>query len=476
MKHILAFVAGAIPAMALAQIAVNQNAAPAPSERALKIAASNEYKTGLDAMLIRAGEGSVQVMFRLNEAALRGERGNARTEASYIAPAAERKLGQALLSKIMQANAVPDIRPLEYAPIVAGTVNAAQLRAISKSGLVFDMEEVTEMSPTLDKAVPRINAPAAWAKSATKGKGQGQIIAVIDTGVMTSHTFLTGRVFEGACFSSTPALCSTPGPGPGKGQPCPMANCDHGTHVAGIALGKATTAFPNNGVAPESKLIAINVASQNGTGGLTLFNLDIIDALAYVAQRSQQPISLKNNSLPKIAAVNMSLGSSNGFTSPCTNSAFEPAIKTLADLGIATVVSTGNNGFANATNNPSCAPSAIAVSSVYNTPGGGPAVANYASWVDLVAPGHSVNSSVTSSNTAFAVKGGTSMAAPQVAGAIALLRNTYGWSCDTPDKFEKDLKSTGTPYNVYSSGPTTTHYLINLQKIYTIKNTGPNPC
>jgi subtilisin family serine protease len=452
---------------------------PKPPELAsvFKIAPVNEYRTGLDAMLARAGARPIRVMFRLNDAALRGERGNASIEASYIAPAAERKSGQKLLSDIMRANAVADIQALSYAPIVIGTVNAAQLRAIGKSGLVFDMEEVTEMVPTLDKSVQRINAPAAWAKSATRGKGQGQIVAVIDTGVKTSHSFLTGRLFEEACFTSTPAWCSTRGPGAGNGQPCPVTGCDHGTHVAGIALGKATTPFPNNGVAPEAKLMAIMVGSQSSSGALTLYNYDIIDALAYIAQRSQQPISIKNKSLPKIAAVNMSLGSAAGFTSVCGNSAFEPAIKTLADLGIATVVSTGNNGFANATNNPACAPSAIAVASVYNTPGGGATNnANYASWVDLLAPGYNVNSSVTGSNTAFGIKGGTSMAAPHVAGAIALLRNTYGWSCDTPDQHEKDLKSTGTPYQVFSSGPTTTHYLINLQKIYTIPHTGPNPC
>jgi hypothetical protein len=485
MKKSLTFAATAAAVIIFAASFVNAQRAsqdsnpekPVQATPVLKMAPVNEYQTGLNAMLARAGAGSITVMFRLNDAALRGKSGNARNEASYIAPATERKLGQKLLSDVMRANAVADIRPLTYAPIVVGTVNVIQLRAINESGLLFDIEEVTEMSPTLDKAIPRIKASDAWAKSATRGKGQGQIIAVIDTGVKTGHSFLIGRLFEEACFTSTPGWCSTRGPGAGNGQPCPIANCDHGTHVAGIALGKQTSTALFNGVAPEAKLIAIQVGSQSSSGGLTLYNNDIIDALAYVAQRSQQPISIKNKSLPKIAAVNMSLGSVQGFTAVCANSAFEPAIKTLADLGIATVVSTGNNGFANATNNPSCAPSAIAVSSVYNTLGGGPAAsANYASWVDLLAPGHNVNSSVSSSNTAFAIKGGTSMAAPQVAGAIALLRNTYGWSCDTPNKHEKDLKSTGTPYQVFSSGPTTTHYLINLQKIYTIPHTGPNPC
>ena len=458
---------------------------PVPATLMLKTAPVNEYQTGLNAMLARAGEGSVRVMFRLNNSAVGRGGPAAGNEAPLLTPLGQMQAGQARLVAAIKASGANDIEALKFAPVVVATANTAQLRAAAATGMVFDFEAVEYFEPNLATSVPRISAPTAWAKSATKGKGKGQIIAVIDTGVLTSHKFLagTGRLFGEACFSKTPSWCATGNspPGTGSGQPCPSIypDCGHGTHVAGIALGRQTTGVAFNGVAPEAQLLAIQAASLNGTS-IHFDSSSITDSLAFVAWRSQQPISIKNKSLPKIAAVNMSLGG--GFyTSPCPNSVYESYIKQLADLGIATVVSTDNGYNPTGTASPACAPSAIAVASVDNITGGGISMfSNSAAWVDLVAPGNPINSSTFISTSSFGQKSGTSMAAPHVAGAIALLRNTYGWGCETPNQLEKDLKSSGTPKTRYwtvNGVPfSSTHYVINLQKIYTIPHTGPNPC
>jgi subtilisin family serine protease len=487
MKQILTLLLGIIVTIAFVQSAISQNSMPqrTRAEITLETTRPNELKTGLDAMIARAGDKSVRVMLRLNQLAVNRTSSSPRAEASILTPLDPMRDGQTRLAAAMKASGATDIEMLKFAPIVVVTATADQLRAAAATGMVYDFEEVEYFYLHLDKSVPRIKASTAWGKNATRGKGQGQIVAVIDTGVKTSHTFLAGRLFGEACFSNTAAWCSYGSTATGSGQPCPAtfsADCGHGTHVAGIALGKQTAAILSNGVAPEAKLLAIQIANAGAGGKLSIPNTNIIDALSYVAWRSQQPISLKNKSLPKIAAINMSLGSVNLYTSVCTNSVFESHIKQLADLGISTVVSTGNDSFPIGTNSPACAPSAIAVASVDNITGGGISLfSNTAPWVDLLAPGNPITSSTFNSTTSTGSASGTSQAAPHVAGAIALLRNTYGWSCDTPNKLEKDLKNTGTPRSrtwQIGGGPwqTSTHYLIDLQKIYTIKHTGPNPC
>jgi hypothetical protein len=127
-----------------------------------------------------------------------------------------------------------------------------------------------------------------------------------------------------------------------------------------------------------------------------------------------------------IAAANMSLGGGMN-ASACDGDARKTPIDNLLAAGIATVISSGNNNFQNAVGAPGCISTAITVGAtdnadnLYNTsPTSG---TNRGPLLDLFAPGVGIQSSEP--DDAFGTKTGTSMAAPHVTGAFAVLRDAY---------------------------------------------------
>ena len=276
-------------------------------------------------------------------------------------------------------------------------------------------------SPTLAQSVPLVQAPTMWANGFT---GSGQVVAVLDTGVDSAHPFLAGKVVEEACYTSNRVAGSGNCPngtstqtGAGSGVNCTYAasGCRHGTHVAGIAAGRGSTF---SGVAKDANIMAVQVFSRftgtscNGAGEdpCTLsYTSDQLAGLERVfALRSTRTFS----------SVNMSIGGGQFFGN-CDTDPRKAAIDNLRSAGIATVIASGNNGFTNSMNAPGCISSAVSVGSTTKSDTLS-SFSNSASFLSLLAPGESINSSVPGGG--FAVFNGTSMATPHVAGAWALLK------------------------------------------------------
>jgi subtilisin family serine protease len=269
--------------------------------------------------------------------------------------------------------------------------------------------------------------------------GAGQTIVVIDDGIDAQRPHLADRgparkVIDGAFFAyKSRSPCSRPPCiGVDFGKPPTPSTPDeysHGTDVAILSAGWAPDGQHPElvpGVAPEASLVAVRVEDEFGGKYVE----DVADALEQVQTEWARGLA--------IAAVCISLGSDETHDDPCDSGANAELLFDLIDsldfLGIPVVVAAGNQN-ASGLSFPACMSSVVAVaaSSAYSPQDG---LLNWSDEVDLVAPGLGVYiPNLPKPEGAIAVKkhgfSGTSAAAPQVAGAIALLRSAT--SCTTAE-------------------------------------------
>ncbi|TMR92897.1 S8 family peptidase [Nonomuraea basaltis] len=295
--------------------------------------------------------------------------------------------------------------------------------------------------PVLDTSTRTIRSDRANIAGWT---GKDTTVAVLDTGIDRDHPFFAGRLVDEACFSSsyaghgTVSICpnnqpSQTGPGAADAEiPLCVVNgrnlCDHGSHVAGIAAGSKAAGAPADGVAPAAGIMAIQVFSRSDSPSTCRIGGE--SAPCYVSYISDQKLALEYVARVarsrNVAAVNMSLGGGGPYTAACDNdpsaAAVKPEFDTLVDLGVAPVVAAGNNGFTNGVASPACISTAVAVGATWDND----AVASFTNrgrLLDLFAPGVNVKSAVP--DDSYGLMSGTSMAAPHVAGAFALMRHAY---------------------------------------------------
>lgn len=343
-----------------------------------------------------------------------------------------------------------------FIPYMALTVDETALTALATNPMVTSIELDAIGMPMLDNTTTVIGAKGTGGAWNMGYRGQGYTVAVLDTGVSKTHNALMGRVVSEACYGSTYNFSGNtvrpwcPGgfessTAPNSGLNCALsyAGCDHGTHVAGIISSIDPT---HTGVAPQATIIAIQMFSRfdgptctsiYGQSKCTLYyNSDLLDALNRVyALRTQY----------NIAAVNMSLGGqlySSQASCDSANSSIKAAFDKLRSARIAPVVAAGNNGSVSSLSAPGCISSAVSVGATTDAD----AVASFSNatlFLDLLAPGVSVMSSVPGApaNAKFTSMSGTSMAAPHVAGAWALMRQAVPEA--SVNDIEQSFKSTG---------------------------------
>ena len=341
-----------------------------------------------------------------------------------------------------------DLVKFKYTPAMAITVRASQFREVLASASFTAVYEDYIVRPNLRTSLPLIGGVSLETTGAT---GKGQVVAILDSGVASNHPFLKDKVIGEACFGTKQKgpveivpFCpggKTKSFGPGSGQSCNVERCGHGTHVAGIVAGKGVSF---SGVSPDAKLLSVQVFSKSlndpACDGPCLSGKlsDVIRGIEWVFEQ--------RNAF-KIAAVNMSLGFGS-FTEFCDSVSppIASAINLLRKANIAPVISSGNNSFATGISLPACLEGAVSVgASTYNDTVA--EFSNSAKFLSLLAPGMSlpaaqkggIYSSVPGGQ--FVHMRGTSMAAPHVAGAFAVLRSVNPTA--TVDQILIALQKTG---------------------------------
>jgi len=381
------------------------------------------------------------------------------SEEKQVNQRANIKAAQNSLMNSLPPDGIISSHNYKHTPLIAMTVNPASLEQLLSSPLVKSVHEDKINKISLDQTIPIVGADLVF----TAGfNGSGQTVAILDTGVDKTHDFFSdgaggNRIVSEACFTtnitgqgSSSIKCPNglvSDTSSGSAVPCSHDDCDHGTHVAGIAAGNnlsVSGSEPTRGVANGTNIIAIQVFTVFDGGRICpgqgdcvgAFDSDIIDGL-------EQVYALRNDFV--ISSVNLSLGG-DAFLTACDDEPHKDAIDMLRTAEIATIISSGNDAFANAIQSPACISTAISVGSTDENDEV-PIYSNEAEILDLLAPGgdFGTDTGVTSSvpGNTFEAFTGTSMATPHVTGAYALLREAHPSA--TVDEILTALKNTGVP-------------------------------
>ncbi len=248
-----------------------------------------------------------------------------------------------------------------------------------------------------------------WALTALKAetvhksaKGSGVTVAVVDTGVKSSHADLKGNVLSGADYV----------------DPGTSANDTngHGTHVAGIIAAVHNNSRGIAGFAPRAKILPVRVLGRDGTGSSS----DVAKGIVYAASRGAK-------------VINLSLEGARSST------AIRTAIEDAQRKNVLVVASAGNGGCGLLGGGravyPAAYPGVVGVGAVTRSLSRA-SYSSCGSHVDVMAPGDGIISTMIRDSSGlgcgrsadYCTLSGTSMASPYAAAAGALAIARRGWS------------------------------------------------
>ena len=338
---------------------------------------------------------------------------------------------------------------------LAVVVPARQLARLARLPGVQAVYPSVRYHALLDRSPQQIGAPALWGPSLDTA-GNGMKIAIIDQGVDQTHPFFDAAGYtmpagfpKGQVAYTTAKVIAArvfaPAGREAERKPFESGNSEHGTHVAGIAAGNAGTVSARgvvvSGVAPRAYLgnyKALTVPTDSGVG-LDGNSPELVAAIEAAVADGMD-------------VINLSIGEAEIEPS---RDIVALALDAAADAGVVPVAAAGNDFGefgAGSISSPGTSAKAITVASVstsrFGTPGvvsgfssAGPTPLSLRLKPDVSAPGSGIVSAVTGGG--WTQLSGTSMAAPHVAGAAALLLQRHpGW---TVEQVKSALAQTGTP-------------------------------
>ncbi|MCF6136391.1 S8 family peptidase [Pseudalkalibacillus berkeleyi] len=257
----------------------------------------------------------------------------------------------------------------------------------------YHVEEIVDELKNVPSGVKMIDAPNVWNQA---DKGNGNVVAVIDTGCQTSHPDLKDRIIGGRNFTTDY----------NKDPNNYLDNNGHGTHVAGTVAATGTT-DGISGVAPLADLLILKVLTGQGSGRMTW----IIDAIRYA-------VDWEGPNGEKVRVISMSLGG------PQSTPQLHEAVKYAVENDVSVVCAAGNEGDNNEDTDEFSYPGAYNEVIQVGAMDFKRKMARFTNTndeIDLVAPGVDILS--TFPDNRYAKLSGTSMATPHVSGALALLLN-----------------------------------------------------
>jgi len=237
--------------------------------------------------------------------------------------------------------------------------------------------------------------------------GKGVTVAIMDTGI-AAHPDFGNRILDFKDFTNRKKYI--------------YDDNGHGTHVAGIVAGNGKMSHGlYKGIAPECELVITKVLDRKGNGNTN----QVLEAIEYIIEKKEKyNIRILNISVGMLPTANES-----------EKISLMQAVERAWNAGIVVVAAAGNNGpDKNTVTIPGQCKSIITVGSIDDYVGNGNNLKNGYSGrgpteccvikPEILAPGTKIRSCCYRGN-GYEIKSGTSMSAPVISGAIALLLQKY---------------------------------------------------